>query len=69
MPPKASTTTKVAVAPRLPPLPKMRVRRPNKADANPCVGIMSSVLGTFVDFSFLLSFLRRVGGMEKAGSE
>jgi hypothetical protein len=29
---------------RLPPLPKLRVRRPNKAETNPCVVIMSSVL-------------------------
>lgn len=43
MPPKA--TPKVNVAPRLPPLPKLRVRRPNKTEANPCAGIMSSVLG------------------------
>ncbi|KAK5017420.1 40S ribosomal protein mrp10 [Cryomyces antarcticus] len=47
MPPKpgAATTTAIA-APRLPPLPKLRVRRPNKSDANPCLGIMSSVLET-----------------------
>jgi len=42
-PPKA--TPKVNVAPRLPPLPKLRVRRPNKAEVNPCAGIMASVLG------------------------
>jgi hypothetical protein len=29
----------------LPPLPKLRVRRPNKPEANPCLGVMSSVLG------------------------
>ena len=43
MPPKGSST-KLA-PPRLPPLPKLRVRRPNQPTANPCVGIMTSVLG------------------------
>ncbi|KAL1652404.1 40S ribosomal protein mrp10 [Didymella pomorum] len=28
----------------LPPLPKLRVRRPNKPETNPCLGAMSSVL-------------------------
>lgn len=37
-------STKLAPT-RLPPLPKLRVRRPNKAQENPCVGIMTSVLG------------------------
>ncbi|TKA40692.1 hypothetical protein B0A54_07961 [Friedmanniomyces endolithicus] len=32
-------------SPKLPPLPKLRVRRPNTTDANPCIGVMSSVLG------------------------
>ncbi|KXL45262.1 hypothetical protein M433DRAFT_61186 [Acidomyces richmondensis BFW] len=36
---------KAAPRPKLPPLPKLRVRRPNQADANPCLGMMSSVLG------------------------
>lgn len=44
MPPKGGST-KLA-PPRLPPLPKLRVRRPNKPGENPCVGIMTSVLGT-----------------------
>jgi hypothetical protein len=39
----------------LPPLPKLRVRRPNKPEANPCLGVMSSVLGT------------STGGVENAG--
>ncbi|EGP89343.1 uncharacterized protein MYCGRDRAFT_29515, partial [Zymoseptoria tritici IPO323] len=29
----------------LPPLPKLRVRKPNSSDANPCVAVMSSMLG------------------------
>ena len=29
----------------LPPLEKLRVRRPNKPETNPCLGAMSSVLG------------------------
>lgn len=31
--------------PKLPPVPKLRVRKPDRADANPCLGVMSSVLG------------------------
>ncbi|KAG4431813.1 hypothetical protein DL95DRAFT_434876 [Leptodontidium sp. 2 PMI_412] len=42
-PKKGSVST--ALQPmRLPPLPKLRVRRPNQADANPCLTLMSSVL-------------------------
>ncbi|KAF2154055.1 mitochondrial ribosomal protein 10 [Myriangium duriaei CBS 260.36] len=34
-----------AAAPRLPPLPKLRVRRPNaQAQQGPCVGVMTTVL-------------------------
>jgi hypothetical protein len=44
MPPKGASTKVAAV--RLPPLPKLRVRRPNQIDANPCLTIMSSVLST-----------------------
>ena len=33
-----------ASSPRLPPLPKLRVRRPNQAAQNPCIGMLSSVL-------------------------
>jgi len=36
---------KAATAPKLPPLPKLRVRRPNETNANPCIGVMSTVLG------------------------
>ncbi len=43
MPPKGST--KLA-PPRLPPLPKLRVRRPNKPETNPCLALMTSVLST-----------------------
>lgn len=46
MPPKA--TPKVNAAPRLPPLPKLRVRRPNRPAANPCSGILSSMLGMVI---------------------
>ena len=45
MPPKG--TTKLDPL-RLPPLRKLRVRRPNAPAENPCVGIMTSVLGIFV---------------------
>ena len=37
-------STKLAPT-RLPPLPRLRVRRPNKTEMNPCMGIMTSVLG------------------------
>jgi len=30
---------------RLPPLPQLRVRNPNKPEPNPCLGVMTSVLG------------------------
>ena len=32
-------------APRLPPLPKLKIKRPNKVEVNPCIGVLSSVLG------------------------
>ncbi|GAB7340225.1 hypothetical protein MBLNU457_6690t1 [Dothideomycetes sp. NU457] len=41
-----------AVPPKLPPLPKLRVRRPDAADANPCVGIMTSVLGCWASSGY-----------------
>lgn len=31
---------------RLPPLRVLRVRNPNQAETNPCLTVMSSVLGT-----------------------
>jgi hypothetical protein len=47
MVPKPQNVTVQSVTHRpLPPLPKLRVRRPNKPETNPCLGIMSSVLGT-----------------------
>jgi hypothetical protein len=45
MPPKGGSTKLSPM--RLPPLPKLRVRRPNQADANPCLTLMSSVLSMF----------------------
>lgn len=42
---KNSQAVTRAAAPRLPPLPKLRVRKPDQANANPCIGVMSSVLG------------------------
>ncbi|MCJ1472141.1 hypothetical protein MMC13_000788 [Lambiella insularis] len=43
MPPKSTST--VLAPTRLPPLPKLRVRRPNRPETNPCLGIMTSMLG------------------------
>lgn len=50
MPPR--TAPSLTTAPRLPPLPKLRVRRANKAETNPCVGIMSSVLGCWASSGY-----------------
>ncbi|KAG9239714.1 hypothetical protein BJ875DRAFT_447444 [Amylocarpus encephaloides] len=41
MPPKGSTSLTPM---RLPPLPRLRVRRPNQSEANPCLALMTSVL-------------------------
>ncbi|KAF2434526.1 mitochondrial ribosomal protein 10 [Tothia fuscella] len=43
-PPGAGATNAIR-APRLPPLPHLKVKRPNRAEINPCLGIMSTVLG------------------------
>ncbi|KZF24855.1 mitochondrial ribosomal protein 10 [Xylona heveae TC161] len=48
MPPK--TTTKAPM--RLPPLPKLRVRHPNKTETNPCMAIMSSMLGCWASSGY-----------------
>ncbi|KAL7273851.1 40S ribosomal protein mrp10 [Rhizina undulata] len=37
---------------RLPPLPKLRIRKPNKEVANPCLGVMTSVLGCWASQGF-----------------
>ncbi|KAA8911014.1 CHCH domain-containing protein [Sphaerosporella brunnea] len=37
---------------RLPPLPKLRVRRPNKQQQNPCVGVMSQLLGCWASSGY-----------------
>ncbi|RDW64965.1 hypothetical protein BP6252_10616 [Coleophoma cylindrospora] len=42
MPPKGASTKVTPM--RLPPLHKLRVRRPNSSDPNPCLAIMTSVL-------------------------
>lgn len=47
----------------LPPLPKLRVRRPNKPETNPCLGAMSSVLGRCL----LIHVSDSVGGSRGAG--
>jgi hypothetical protein len=66
MPPKGASTKVAAI--RLPPLPKLRVRRPNQTDANPCLGIMTSVLSTLPHMSsahylsfILLTIIQRAG--------
>ena len=37
---------------RLPPLKKLKVRQPNKAEENPCIAVMSSVLGMLCAFLY-----------------
>ncbi len=50
-----STTTVMSVN-RLPPVPKLRVRRPNKQEVNPCLAVMNSVLCTYDFFRFYISW-------------
>ncbi|KAF1812203.1 mitochondrial ribosomal protein 10 [Eremomyces bilateralis CBS 781.70] len=42
-------------APRLPPMHKFRLRRPNKMSENPCITIMSSVLGCWASSGYTTS--------------
>ncbi|KAF2136209.1 uncharacterized protein K452DRAFT_237896 [Aplosporella prunicola CBS 121167] len=51
MPPPKPSTGRVAARP-LPPLPKLRVRHPNKTEGNPCMGLMSSVLGCWASSGY-----------------
>ncbi|EGS22442.1 mitochondrial 37S ribosomal protein mS37 [Thermochaetoides thermophila DSM 1495] len=37
---------------RLPPLPQLRVRNPNKPEPNPCLGVMTSVLACWASAGF-----------------
>jgi len=39
---------------RLPPLPKLRVRRPNKEVQNSCVGVMSQLLGCWASSGYTI---------------
>lgn len=39
---------KAASAPKLPPLPRLRVRKPDMTNSNPCLGVMSTVLGKYI---------------------
>ncbi|RMY19061.1 hypothetical protein D0867_04915 [Hortaea werneckii] len=45
----AQALARSAGAPKLPPLPKLRVRKPDRADANPCIGVMSSAIDRLED--------------------
>ncbi|KAF1984223.1 mitochondrial ribosomal protein 10 [Aulographum hederae CBS 113979] len=56
MVPKPSTvgTTRAGNS-RLPPLPKLRVRRPNRESENPCIPLMSSVLGCWASSGFSIT--------------
>ncbi|WPH00406.1 hypothetical protein R9X50_00323300 [Acrodontium crateriforme] len=44
--PSALARASAAASTKLPPLPKLRIRRPDRVEANPCLGVMSSMLGT-----------------------
>ena len=57
MPPRPSHKSTLVAAPRLPPVPKVRIRQPNALEANPCLGIMASVLGKVI-FSYAVSFAK-----------
>lgn len=59
-----SSLARAAGAPKLPPLPKLRVRKPDRADANPCIGMMSSVLGKLGTGSL---YIRRDGDIVGGG--
>lgn len=39
---------RAASAPKLPPLPKLRVRKPDQTNANPCLGVMTTMLGMLI---------------------
>lgn len=41
---------RAAAAPKLPPLPKLRVRKPDQTNANPCLGVMTTMLGMRASF-------------------
>lgn len=43
---------------RLPPLPRLFIRRPNQVEANPCLAVMNSVLSMSVLSSLSLPFDR-----------
>ncbi|KAF2493250.1 hypothetical protein BU16DRAFT_465031 [Lophium mytilinum] len=49
--PAASSAKSIGSRP-LPPLPKLRVRRPNKPEVNPCLGVMTSVLGCWASSGY-----------------
>ncbi|KAF2733454.1 mitochondrial ribosomal protein 10 [Polyplosphaeria fusca] len=50
--PQGSSATKSVTHRALPPMPKLRVRRPNKPETNPCMGVMSSVLGCWASSGY-----------------
>ncbi|TID15207.1 mitochondrial ribosomal protein 10 [Venturia nashicola] len=43
--PPGTSASNLIKAPRLPPLDKLKIKRPNQMAENPCLGIMTSVLG------------------------
>ncbi|KAF2842091.1 mitochondrial ribosomal protein 10 [Patellaria atrata CBS 101060] len=55
MPPRPGATPSKLNPPRLPPLSKLRVRRPNALNENPCLGLMTSVLGCWASSGYNLA--------------
>ncbi|KAK7515300.1 hypothetical protein IWX49DRAFT_591447 [Phyllosticta citricarpa] len=51
MPPPKPNGKKLPKRP-LPPLPKLRVKNPNVVEPNPCLGVMSSVLGCWASHGY-----------------
>lgn len=41
-------------AARLPPLPRFRIRKPNKEAVQPCVGVMSQLLGCWASSGYTI---------------
>ncbi|KAL6702912.1 40S ribosomal protein mrp10 [Coniothyrium glycines] len=53
MVPKPQATAVQSVTHRpLPPLPRLRVRHPDRPEVNPCLGVMASVLGCWASSGY-----------------
>lgn len=50
--PIETVSNRILQVARLPPLPKLRIRKPNKDSQNPCVGVMSQLLGCWASSGY-----------------